>query len=99
MKRHLFLSGPAFSGKSRLIREQLGSGLQNAGGFCTELCKAPDGSVLGCAMIPAASAGGVQGLERELFLGSGIEDIDSIGTVLFLDGADMELGIRTLRNT
>ena len=68
MKRHLFLSGPAFSGKSRLIREQLGSGLQNAGGFCTELCKAPDGSVLGCAMIPAASAGGVQGLERELFL-------------------------------
>ena len=68
MKRHLFLSGPAFSGKSRLIRKQLGSGLQNAGGFCTELCKAPDGSVLGCAMIPTAAAGGVQGLERELFL-------------------------------
>jgi len=68
MKRHLFLSGPAFCGKSRLIRKQLGSGLQNAGGFCTELCKAPDGSVLGCAMIPTASAGGVQGLERELFL-------------------------------
>ena len=38
-------------------------------------------------------------LERELFLGTGIEDIDSIRTVLFLDGADMELGIRTLRNT
>ena len=68
MKRHLFLSGPAFSGKSRLIRKQLGSGLQNAGGFCTELCKAPDGSMLGCAMIPTAAAGGVQGLERELFL-------------------------------
>ena len=38
-------------------------------------------------------------LERELFLGTGIEDIDSIRTVLFLDGADMEFGIRTLRNT
>ena len=46
MKRHLFLSGPAFSGKSRLIREQLSRHLQNAGGFCTELCKAPDGSLL-----------------------------------------------------
>ena len=68
MKRHLFLSGPAFSGKSRLIREQLGRNLQNAGGFCTKLCKAPDGSVLGCAMIPTAAAGGVEGLELELFL-------------------------------
>ncbi len=68
MKRHLFLSGPAFSGKSRLIREQLGRNLQNAGGFCTKLCKAPDGSVLGCAMIPTAAAGGVEGLEQELFL-------------------------------
>ena len=68
MKRHLFLSGPAFSGKSRLIREQLGRNLQNAGGFCTELCKAPDGSLLGCAMIPTAAAGGVEGLEQELFL-------------------------------
>ena len=36
MKRHLFLSGPAFSGKSLLIREQLGRNLQNAGGFCTK---------------------------------------------------------------
>ena len=68
MRRHLFLSGPAFSGKSRLIREQLGRNLQNAGGFCTELCKAPDGSVLGCAMIPTAAAGGVEGLEQEFFL-------------------------------
>ena len=68
MKRHLFLSGPAFSGKSRLIREQLGRNLQNAGGFCTKLCKAPDGSVLGCVMVPTAAAGGVEGLEQELFL-------------------------------
>jgi len=68
MKRHLFLSGPAFSGKSRLIREQLGRNLQNAGGFCTKLCKAPDGSVLGCVMVPTAAAGGVEGLEQEFFL-------------------------------
>ena len=68
MKRHLFLSGPAFSGKSRLIRELLGAGLQSAGGFCTELCTAADGSMLGCAMMPAAMAGGVEGLEKELFL-------------------------------
>ena len=68
MKRHLFLCGPAFSGKSRLIREQLGTGLQSAGGFCTELCTAEDGSVLGCAMMPAAMAGGAEGLEKELFL-------------------------------
>ena len=68
MKQHLFLSGPAFSGKSRLIREQLGRNLQNAGGFCTKLCKAPDGSVLGCVMVPTAAAGGVEGLEQEFFL-------------------------------
>ena len=68
MKRHFFLSGPAFSGKSRLIREQLGTLLQGAGGFCTELCTAADGSLLGCAMMPAAMAGGVEGLEKELFL-------------------------------
>ena len=37
MKRKLFLCGPAFSGKSRLIRDALGRQLQAAGGFCTEL--------------------------------------------------------------
>ena len=52
MKRKLFLCGPAFSGKSRLIREALGRQLQAAGGFCTEL----------------SSAGGVEGFEKELFL-------------------------------
>ena len=68
MKRHLFLTGPAFSGKSRLIRAKLGVRLQNAGGFCTEILPAEGGSMLGCAMMPAAAAGGVEGLERELFL-------------------------------
>ena len=68
MKRHLFLSGPAFSGKSRLIRTLLGSSLQAAGGFCTELSTAPDGSVLGCSLMPAAMAGGAEGFEKELFL-------------------------------
>ena len=68
MKRHLFLSGPAFSGKSRLIRETLGVLLQSAGGFCAVMDKAEDGSVLGCSLMPAAMAGGVEGLEKECFL-------------------------------
>lgn len=67
MKRHLFLSGPAFCGKSGLIRRQLGTRLQWAGGFCTELSTSEDG-VLGCRMMPAAMAGGVEGYEKELFL-------------------------------
>ena len=68
MKRHLFLSGPAFCGKSRLIRGQLGVLLQCAGGFCTGLDRDEEGSVLGCSLMPAAMAGGVEGLEKERFL-------------------------------
>lgn len=68
MKRHLFLCGPAFCGKSRLIREKLDSGLQSAGGFCTTMKTALDGSVLGCEMMPAAMAGGAEGYHGEQFL-------------------------------
>ena len=68
MKRHLFLSGPAFSGKSRLIQGRLGVGLQSAGGFCTVLETAADGSMKGCTLMPAAMAGGVEGLEKQMFL-------------------------------
>ena len=68
MKRHLFLSGPAFCGKSGLIRQTLGRKLQAAGGFCTELSAAEDGSLLGCSPMPAAMAGGAEGYEKELFL-------------------------------
>lgn len=68
MKRHLFLCGPAFSGKSRLIRNRMGRYLQSAGGFCTELSAAEDGGMLGCTLMPAATAGGVEGFEKELFL-------------------------------
>ena len=67
MKRRLFLSGPAFCGKSELIRQQLGTRLQWAGGFCTELSASEDDS-FGCRMMPAAMAGGVEGYEKELFL-------------------------------
>ncbi len=67
MKRHLFLSGPAFCGKSRLIRERLGTRLQAAGGFCTELSASEDGG-FGCWLMPAAMAGGAEGYEKELFL-------------------------------
>ena len=57
MRRHLFLSGPAFCGKSSLIREHLGRRLQTAGGFCTALRTADDRGVLGCCLMPAAMAG------------------------------------------
>ena len=68
MKAKLFLSGPAFSGKSRLIREILGRQLSFAGGYCTELSKTEDGSLLGCTLFPAAAAGGAEGFSKELFL-------------------------------
>ena len=68
MKRHLFLSGPAFCGKSRLLREELGALLQSAGGFCTALDRDEKGSLIGCSLMPAAMAGGVEGLEKEAFL-------------------------------
>lgn len=68
MKRHLFLTGPAFCGKSYLIREKLGKRLQAAGGFCTELSTDDSGALLGCSMLPAAMAGGAEGYEKVLFL-------------------------------
>ena len=68
VKRHLFISGPAFSGKSRLIRECLGERMRYAGGFCTELSSAPDGGLLGCSMLPTAMAAGEEGFEKELFI-------------------------------
>ena len=68
MERHLFLCGVGFSGKSALIREVLGEGLEAAGGFCTELSPTESGSLLGCTLCPAAAAAGAQGFEKELFL-------------------------------
>ena len=68
MKRHLFLSGAGFSGKSALIRETLGHGLKAAGGFCTELTATETGGLLGCTLFPAAAAAGAEGFEKELFL-------------------------------
>ncbi len=68
MKKKLFLCGPAFCGKSWLIRDALGRQLQAAGGFCTELSAAADGSLLGCTLMPSAAAGGVDGFEKQLFL-------------------------------
>ncbi len=68
MKRHLFICGPAFSGRSGLIRRTLGAGLAEAGGFCTELTGEPGGGLLGCTLFPAAAAGGAEGFEKELFL-------------------------------
>ena len=68
MKRHLFLTGPACSGKSALLRETLGQTLLQAGGYCTAMDLADDGALLGCSLFPAAAAGGADGFERERFL-------------------------------
>ena len=68
MKRHLFLSGAGFSGKSALIREVLGQTLEAAGGFCTELTATETGGLLGCTLFPTAAAAGAEGYEKELFL-------------------------------
>ncbi len=68
MKPKLFLCGPGFCGKSRLIRELLGERLRMAGGFCTELSRDEAGELLGCSLFPAAAAGGVAGFPKELFL-------------------------------
>ena len=68
MKKKLFLCGPAFCGKSQLIRDALGRQLQAAGGFCTELTATETGGLLGCTLFPAAVAAGAEGYEKELFL-------------------------------
>lgn len=68
IKKHLFLSGPPRCGKSALIREALGGQFAMAGGFVTENLLSPEGALLGCALLPAAAAGGVEGFEPLRFL-------------------------------
>ncbi len=68
MKKHLFLTGPACSGKSALLRETLGEMLLQAGGYCTAMDLADDGALLGCSLFPAAAAGGASEFKRERFL-------------------------------
>ncbi len=68
MKKHLFLSGPAGSGKTALIREALGPSIAMAGGFVTEKAFSPEGRLLGYDLLPAAAAGGAEGYEPLRFL-------------------------------
>ena len=56
MQRHLFLTGPMGSGKSRLLRSALGSRLCEAGGFITECLYGAEGDLTGLALSPAAAA-------------------------------------------
>lgn len=56
MQKHLFLTGPAGSGKSALLRETLGSLLAIAGGYITETIVDDDGSPLTEMLYPAAAA-------------------------------------------
>ena len=68
MEKKLFLTGPAGCGKSALIREVLGDRLAEAGGFVTGLTEDAAGCPIGWSLSPAASAGGVEGFEPELYL-------------------------------
>jgi nucleoside-triphosphatase len=68
MEKKLFLTGPAGCGKSALIREVLGDRLAEAGGFVTGLMEDAAGCPIGWSLSPAASAGGVEGFEPELYL-------------------------------
>ena len=61
MKKHLFLTGPAGCGKSRLLRELLGPALAMAGGFVTQRSLDETGALVGIDLYPAAAAGGVVG--------------------------------------
>ena len=68
MEKRIILTGPAGSGKSRLIREALGPRLAEAGGFVTQAELSADGFAEGYALVPTAAAAGVEGLERRRFL-------------------------------
>ena len=67
-EKKLFLIGPAGSGKSSLIREVFGEKLASAGGFVTGIAAYAAGCPIGWSLSPAASAGGVEGFEQELYL-------------------------------
>ena len=68
MQKHLFLTGPAGSGKSSLICEVLGDRLSYAGGLVTRPALSDTGVLSGLDLVPAAALGGVSGLEARRFL-------------------------------
>lgn len=68
MKKHLFLTGESGCGKSTLINEALGDRLCSAGGFVTRRAEDEDGKLLGFDILPACTAGGVQGFEPQRIL-------------------------------
>lgn len=68
MKKHLFLTGVSGSGKSTLINEVLGERLCSAGGFITRRAEDEAGNLLGFDLMPACTAGGVQGFEAQRIL-------------------------------
>lgn len=68
MKKHLFLTGASGCGKSKLISAVLGERLSYAGGFVTKRAEDESGRLLGFDIMPACSAGGVQGFEPQRIL-------------------------------
>ena len=68
MPRKLFLLGPSGCGKTSLVRGALGEKLAEAGGFVTERVVGADGQILGCELLPAAAAAGIEGFSPLRFL-------------------------------
>ena len=88
MKKHLFLTAPAGSGKSACIRGALGAQLLCAGGFVTEHQWDGEGRLLRSSLLPTAATGGAEGFsplpyldlsaptprhDNEVFRGEGVK--------------------------
>ena len=68
MQKHLFLTGPACSGKSEMIKSVLGGRLAYAGGYVIVRAGGQNGAPPGCDLLPAAAAAGVEGYESASIL-------------------------------
>lgn len=68
MKKHIFLTGLSGCGKTSMIRRALGDKMAYAGGFITERRLAPDSSLLGFDLLPAAAALDPDSYEGKRFL-------------------------------
>lgn len=87
MQKRLFLTGPAGSGKSRLIRKALGDRLALAGGFMTGPVFGPDGYAAAYALRPAAAAAGIEGFDCPIFLNASVWPPERNNEVFRIDGA------------
>lgn len=71
MKKHLFLCGPLSRDNARILEEELGPAIAMAGGYITRRVLDENGRLLGCDLLPAAAAAGIEGFEPLRFLDCG----------------------------